>query len=268
MIDSKLQSELRAKYNPDGSNLRKMQLRMLEMLKYIDNICRENNIKYWLSSGTCLGAVRHGGFIPWDDDADIEMLASDYRKLEKILRNASGDFVLQDYKSDPEYIHIYAKLRDTKSKIKENNDSDKYNRYNGIFIDLFVLEPSNYKFLFRICGSLWCRIAFKCPKIKNKLFRQRVIKLYNLILRKILFQIVRIFNSVPVKDQLRHVLGSCFIRPRSNGDITEVVYVPFEDTVLPIPKGYDHYLQLIYGNWQKMPNMDNIDTHVVSCEIN
>lgn len=98
MIDPKLQSELRAKYNPDGSNLRKMQLRMLEMLKYIDSICRENDIKYWLSSGTCLGAVRHGGFIPWDDDADIEMLASDYRKLEKILRSSSRDFVLQDYK--------------------------------------------------------------------------------------------------------------------------------------------------------------------------
>ena len=61
MIDPELQAELRQRFNPDGSELRKMQLRMLEMLKYIDRICRENDIKYWLSSGTCLDAVRHGG---------------------------------------------------------------------------------------------------------------------------------------------------------------------------------------------------------------
>lgn len=86
MIDFKTQEALRAKFNPDGSNLRKMQLRMLDMLKYIDKICREHNIKYWLSSGTCLGAVRHGGFIPWDDDCDIELLRKDYKKLIKIRK--------------------------------------------------------------------------------------------------------------------------------------------------------------------------------------
>lgn len=265
MIDPKLQAELRAKFNPEGSDLRNMQLRMLEMLKYIDRICRENGIKYWLSSGTCLGAVRHGGFIPWDDDVDIEMLKDDYSKLEKILRGAAGEYVLQDYKSDPEYVHVFTKLRDTKSIIKENNDSDCYNRYNGLYIDLFVIEPSNSKFLFRCSCSLWGRVIFRCHRVKNKILRQLYLKVANFLLRKILFPIVRIFNSYPKRNCFRHVLGSYFIKPRCKSDIDEVVYVPFEDVVLPIPKGYDHYLQLIYGEWSKMPDLDNVeDGHIVS----
>ena len=74
MIDSKIQNKLREKYNPDGSLLRQHQLRMLKMLSYFDKICQEHNIHYWLSSGNCIGVVRHGGFIPWDDDIDVEML--------------------------------------------------------------------------------------------------------------------------------------------------------------------------------------------------
>ena len=77
MNNSSLQQELRARFNPDGSLLRRHQLRMLEMLTYIDGVCVQHDIPYWLSSGTLLGAVRHGGFIPWDDDVDIELLRRD-----------------------------------------------------------------------------------------------------------------------------------------------------------------------------------------------
>ena len=69
---------LRQRFNPDGSQLRKHQLRMLEILVVIDKICRKHQIPYWLSSGTLIGAVRHNGFIPWDDDLDIEMMRNDY----------------------------------------------------------------------------------------------------------------------------------------------------------------------------------------------
>ena len=82
MITDTLQNELRERYNPDGSILRKQQLRMLEMLQYIDFVCKKHNIRYWLCSGTLLGAVRHGGFIPWDDDVDIEML-NDWLEFSK-----------------------------------------------------------------------------------------------------------------------------------------------------------------------------------------
>lgn len=73
MLDKATQEQLRVKYNPDGSLLRNAQLRMLEILIDFDRVCRKHDIKYWLSSGTLLGAVRHGGFIPWDDDLDVDL---------------------------------------------------------------------------------------------------------------------------------------------------------------------------------------------------
>ena len=83
MIDKKLQQDLRERFSPEGSMLRKQQLRMLEILLYIDKVCKEHGIRYWLSSGTLLGAVRHGGFIPWDDDLDVEMMSN--RLSSKVL---------------------------------------------------------------------------------------------------------------------------------------------------------------------------------------
>ena len=76
---------LKARFNPDGSPLRRMQDRMTEMLREIDAICRRHNIRYWLCSGTLLGCIRHGGYIPWDDDLDIEVLREDYDRLMEIL---------------------------------------------------------------------------------------------------------------------------------------------------------------------------------------
>ena len=72
-------------YNTDGTMLRKQQERMFEMLCVIDDICVKNEINYWLSGGTLLGAVRHGGFIPWDDDIDIGIFNEDYDRFETVL---------------------------------------------------------------------------------------------------------------------------------------------------------------------------------------
>ena len=99
MIDLKLQDELRVKYNPEGSELRALQMRLIEMLDFIDDLCKKNDIKYWLSSGTCLGAVRHGGFIPWDDDLDIEMMREDFLKFEKVFKE-TGKYALQTSSTD------------------------------------------------------------------------------------------------------------------------------------------------------------------------
>ena len=95
---------LRARFNPDGSLLRRQQMRMLDILLEVDRICRKHNITYWLSSGTLIGAVRHKGFIPWDDDLDIEMLLPDYERLMKILPQELPDtMALQTQDTDPNY---------------------------------------------------------------------------------------------------------------------------------------------------------------------
>ena len=115
-----MDSELRKRFNPDGSLLRRQQLRMLELLEVIDVICRKHQIPYWLSSGTLIGAARHKGFIPWDDDLDIEMLRSDYLRLLKVLPQELPDnLALQTNETDPNYIFIYGKLRDKDSHLEE-----------------------------------------------------------------------------------------------------------------------------------------------------
>ena len=100
--------ELRKRFNPDGSILRRQQMRMLELLGAVDKVCKKHNIPYWLSSGTLIGAARHQGFIPWDDDLDIEMLREDYLRLLKVLPQELPDnFVLQTHETDHNYIFIY-----------------------------------------------------------------------------------------------------------------------------------------------------------------
>lgn len=260
MIDSTLQAELRAKFNPDGSDLRRMQLRMLEMLKYVDKICRENDIKYWLSSGTCLGAVRHGGFIPWDDDCDIEMMEQDYLKLrENLMENNHSSYVFQNFKSDPDYVQRFNKLRDLNSEVKEDAQTDNWNRYKGCYIDIFIVKPSSSKKFHRICGLIWNHTIFPLANIKNNRIRRFLLKL----LRATLTRTFGIFSFLQSStcQTYRHILGSGFNKPRQFRDIKETVYVPFEDTNLPIPKGYDGYLKGIYTDYMKIPPTDEIHIH-------
>ena len=85
IIDKVMAWGLRIRFNPEGSLLRRQQMRMLEILLEVDKICKKHDIPYWLSSGTLIGAMRHDGFIPWDDDLDIEMLRKDYVRLMAVL---------------------------------------------------------------------------------------------------------------------------------------------------------------------------------------
>lgn len=162
MNNSSLQQELRARFNPDGSLLRRHQLRMLEMLTYIDGVCVQHDIPYWLSSGTLLGAVRHGGFIPWDDDVDIELLRRDYKRLLRVLRTEKeGRYRLQTHSTDNGYFFPFAKLRDMHSVLRENDDIDLGFAYRGIYIDIFRWRSTSTPFLKRwagfICGCNGCR---------------------------------------------------------------------------------------------------------------
>ena len=86
-----------SKYNPENSTLRQAQLRMLDMLVEVDKICRKHNIPYWIDYGTLLGAVRHKGFIPWDDDIDICVMNEHYDKLRRLLMDELPEqFVCQN----------------------------------------------------------------------------------------------------------------------------------------------------------------------------
>ena len=132
---------LRQRFNPDGSLLRRQQMRMLEILLEVDKICKKHHIEYWLSSGTLIGAMRHNGFIPWDDDLDIEMMRSDYLRLMKVLPSELPEWLaLQNDETDPNYFYFYAKVRDRRSRMLEQNGYDRIWKEQGIYIDILPME--------------------------------------------------------------------------------------------------------------------------------
>lgn len=116
--------------------LAEKKARILDIMKDIDNFCRENDIRYTLSSGTLLGAVRHGGFIPWDDDADIFMLREDFDRFVKIYKSPDYHVVFNN-RSEEEFLAVgYAKICDPKTTIFYENSQTRY----GIYVDLFPLD--------------------------------------------------------------------------------------------------------------------------------
>lgn len=125
-------------------SLREAQLIMLDILKEVHRICEKHNLRYFLSDGTLLGAVRHQGFIPWDDDLDISMPREDYNKFMAIAQGElSEDYFMQTMKTDPYYklYHVPLKVRYNKSLFIEDGENHK-KYHQGIYIDIFPMDKA------------------------------------------------------------------------------------------------------------------------------
>ena len=229
--------ELRQRYNPEGSLLRRHQLRMLEILKEIDRICQKHRIDYWLSSGTLLGAVRHGGFIPWDDDLDIEMERKDYLRLLQLLPEELNDaYLLQTHGTDPGFISTYAKIRDKYSAITEHEEDINY-RYKGIFIDIFQMEVTSYP-LVRFAAALHRRLVYKYNRVPyaGNGFRKFQMQINYTLLTQLLYPCLRTAARIGRnKEVMHHTYGTCFLTPRYKSDIYPLSKLQFEDQQFPVP---------------------------------
>lgn len=268
MIDSNKQNELRNKYNPDGSTLRKAQLRMVDMLCFIDKVCQENGLRYWISFGTLLGAIRHGGFIPWDDDTDICMPIEDMLRFKQIMlqNNPSKEFVLQCHESDPEYYRTqWIVLRDLKSECKQDSLFHLGLRYKGLQVDIFPVEKGVSLGL-KKCVDFLEKTFVLCPILSNKWY-------YKILspFRGLFWNVINNF-VIPACRRKR------FKRHKDTYIISYGVKIPFDNigetnTIFPLvrvcfeghefnaPKNFDEYLVNLYGKWEKIPSSTNIRTH-------
>jgi lipopolysaccharide cholinephosphotransferase len=258
MIDQQLQSSLRKRYNPEGSPLRAHQMRMLKILSYIDTVCRQNDIRYWLSSGTLIGAMRHGGFIPWDDDIDVEMLDADYRRLIAILSRDSGQYILQHTATDSGFLFPFAKLRDPNSKIEEADGLDAGQRYSGVYVDIFRMQPSNSRHIHHLAS----RALGTELKFRSRHPRQRVAAaLLRFVLHGIAFPVMNFVDSLGQSQRQRHAIPSYFLAPRYVGDLFPLVEVEFEGRKFFAPRDTDTYLRRLYGDYMAIPDADHIQIH-------
>lgn len=139
-----------------GEEFRRMQLLQLDMIKELDRVCRKHGIKYSIFCGTLLGAVRHKGYIPWDDDADIAMLREEYEKFKKVTSELNPEICwFQDHETDKEYRWGYGKLRRTGTKfIRDGQEHLKCKT--GVFIDIFPLDDVPKSTVGQMCQNVKC----------------------------------------------------------------------------------------------------------------
>ena len=268
-----LDEEIRCDYQVTHE-MKKAWAVMLDLLVEFDRVCKKNDIKYFASGGTMLGAIRHKGFIPWDDDIDVMMERSDYIKLSKIAEEEfRHPYFFQTKYSDPCSSDSIAKLRnsDTTALLDaEFNSKMDYNR--GIFIDIFVLDniPDNENELKRFYDEInkqkgrvftigKCLGIFSDTKspfqrmIKNCLhkvlrpIRRRYIDAYLDEYQKF-EHICQKYNDQPTERFSLVQFGTAPINIRYKSDFLELDMMDFEFLKIPVGHNYDHALRYHFGD--------------------
>lgn len=258
-------------YNPDGSELRKLQLKMLTILDVVTSIADKHNITYWISGGTLLGAVRHKGFIPWDDDIDIELLYPDYKKLLDILKKELPPDLYLQKPSEKGYRLLFSKVRDKHSTVYEDDDADNSYKEKGIFIDIFPEERS-YKWMKNWVDFFYGR-SFRRLKRRQALKSVRYFYEYSisLMLFPIGLLLKYLARSVCFITKPNTILHSYGIGNSTTHNISYLIptsKVIFEGKEFSAPANPDMYLQKQYGDYMKIPNADNRNTHFLNVKYN
>ena len=259
------------KFNPEGSLLRRQQLRMLEILLEVDKICKKHDISYWLSSGTLIGALRHDGFIPWDDDLDIEMMRKDYLRLMEVLPKELPDWlVLQNSDTDPNYFYFYAKVRDKRSKMLEQNSYDRMWQEQGIYIDIFPMEQHPvwlHKLTEKTVGHMYK--IWRTSTDDHKAIRQvrRIYDFNDKVLFPCLRTLLQLTSSLFPQKTITSGMGIPFHNPRYAEEIFSLTTHNFEGRQLPVPGNADAHLRHIYGDYMQLPDLNKLAPHVGKLEF-
>ncbi len=260
------QESLRAKYNPEGSELRRLQMRMLDILIVVDEICRRHDIPYWIEGGTLLGAVRHGGFIPWDDDLDIALMRKDYVRLLKCLKEElPSQYKLQTHETDKNYYLSFAKVRDMNSEIKEIGKYDEHYTYRGIYIDIFSVEPV-YPFLSKASSYLTYlvrnAVVMKCDFVGKSIF---VAVLF--ALSKWANSLFRFIGWIKRPAFISLSYGAYSLGRYKKEVFSPLSEIAFEKHIFNAPGQINIYLQSLYGNYMELPEECKRSKHIISVKF-
>ena len=241
-------------------------------MKYIDQICRDNRIVYYIMGGTALGAIRHGGFIPWDDDLDIFMTPDQYEKFKTVFESQkTNEFVLQEWKTTQNYLE-YAKVRMNGTTFIEECYKNRSDMHHGIYVDIMILHKvpeskfvqkkiyyySKFVTLYGLTQRNW----------KPKTKAQAVV--FHMVKALPCKSIVKMcYKAIYRYDSMEKSYKYCYwITPAKfrNGLFdaelfSEPVDISFEDTVLLGSRRIKEYLEYRYGDYMKLPPEESRQNH-------
>lgn len=253
---------------------KKAQLLMLKILKEVHRVCVENNIKYFLHFGTLIGAVRHNGFIPWDDDLDIGMLYSEFEKFCEIAREKLGDdFVLQTNRNDSGFPYYFARVILKDTVFAELNAVKSKRKYNGVWVDVYPLEkvPENSELQQKFFDK--CRMLDYFVRCKHKVISQDKND-KNSFVKKLIVLLVPKFILTTCRNRLfkkyRNLKNDFLISglwnrsvqlPLSESCYTDLMLHKFENTEVYIPRNYDIVLKRFFGDYMKLPPESERNAH-------
>jgi lipopolysaccharide cholinephosphotransferase len=258
---------IRVNYMMTKETINRIQQIEFDIMQQIDSICRAHNLTYFAIGGSVLGAVRHQGFIPWDDDIDIVMLRKDFRRLEKILHKMKSDeFIYQSMLSDIDYVNTFGKFRKRKGEVKITRGRYRYLKYKGQFIDIFAIERTPY-WAARAARVIYFNMQYPTIYIKTKWLRHILIRLIEGLCLGIINPVLRLLGLINPKGEYHYQMGTGWARHTFYlKDTFPLSTIEFEGHEFPAPRDVDAYLTNVYGDWRKLPDEEAIRQSIHSME--
>ena len=251
--------------------LKKIQVKILN---YVDDFCKKNNINYWLDSGTLLGAVRHKGFIPWDDDIDLGMLREDYNKfMEFFNKDNNSNYKFCCYENNKKWPYPYGKILNTNTIMYEPDE--KYGIKSSVFVDLFPYDniPQDDKErekafkkrnLYKKLNNLQRYKSFYIESKNRYNFIRYPFHLLMKLFPEGYFIKKSIENSKMYNNKESNLVGNFTgtMKQWCDKDVfNSFIELEFEGRKYPAPVGYDKWLTSFYGDYMKLPPIEKRVSH-------
>jgi len=262
----------------DDKSLRELQMAELEILCAIRDLCDKHNINYYISSGTLLGAVRHKGFIPWDDDADMHMPYEDYRRFLKIAPSELGpDYFVQNCNTEPNFYVAYTKVCRNGTTAMGLN-AERYHVHHGAWVDIFPLAPvasdKEHRFkkkLIQYSNILQMDDYVRASRsMMDKEYSKRKMKALDILyvlpkcVRRAMHNLAIRLLFVSYNPKYFSEVWNSFGKklPKEYYDGPEMM-LEFEGEYFRVPPCYHGYLETIYGDYMTLPPVEKRKTHGV-----